>query len=41
MPFFAVPRIYADELSVENEYYINTFFKNLSPEINVFIVGSI
>ena len=39
MPFFAVPRIYADELSVENKYYINTFFKNLSPEISVFYCG--
>ena len=39
VPFFAVPRIYADELSEENKYYINTFFKNLSPEINVFYCG--
>ena len=39
IPFFAVPRIYADELSVENKYYINTFFKNINPEINVFYCG--
>ena len=39
IPLFAVPRIYADELSVENKYYINTFFKYINPEINVFYYG--
>ena len=38
-PIFAVPRIYSDELAVENPNYLVDFYKNLNKEIFSFYCG--
>ena len=38
-PIFAVPRIYSDELHVENKNYLNDFFKTVNKNVQVFFTG--
>ena len=38
-PIFAVPRIYSDELNIENKNYLNDFFKTLNNNVQVFFTG--
>ena len=38
-PIFAVPRIYSDELNVENKDYLNDFFKTINKNVQVFFTG--
>ena len=38
-PMFAVPRIYSDELNVENKNYLTDFFKTVNNNIQVFFTG--
>ena len=38
-PIFAVPRIYSDELHVENKNYLNDFFKTVDKSVQVFFTG--
>ena len=39
LPIFAVPRIYSDELNVENKNYLNDFFKTVNKNVQVFFTG--
>ena len=39
IPIFAVPRIYSDELNVENKNYLNDFFKTVNKNVQVFFTG--
>jgi len=38
-PIFAVPRIYSDELNIENKNYLNDFFKTVNKNVQVFFTG--
>ncbi len=38
-PIFAVPRIYSDELNIENKNYLNDFFKTVNNNVKVFFTG--
>ena len=38
-PIFAVPRIYSDELNVENKNYLTDFFKTVNKNVQVFFTG--
>ena len=38
-PIFAVPRIYSDELNVENKSYLTDFFKIVNQNVQVFFTG--
>ena len=38
-PIFAVPRIYSDELYIENKNYLNDFFKTVNKNVQVFFTG--
>jgi len=38
-PIFAVPRIYSDELNVENKNYLVDFFKTVNKSVQVFFTG--
>ncbi len=38
-PIFAVPRIYSDELNVENRNYLTDFFKIVNENVQVFFTG--
>ena len=38
-PIFAVPRIYSDELNVENKNYLTDFFKTVDKNVQVFFTG--
>ena len=38
-PIFAVPRIYSDELNVENKNYLKIFLKQLHKNVQVFFTG--
>ena len=39
MPIFAVPRIYSDELNIENKNYLTDFFKTVDKNVQVFFTG--
>ena len=39
IPIFAVPRIYSDELSIENKNYLTDFFKTINKNVQVFFTG--
>ena len=39
MPIFAVPRIYSDELHIENKSYLDDFFKIINKNAQVFFTG--
>ena len=39
IPIFAVPRIYSDELYIENKSYLNDFFKTINNNVQVFFTG--
>ena len=38
-PIFAVPRIYSDELNIENKNYLNDFFKTVNKNVQIFFTG--
>ena len=38
-PVFAVPRIYSDELNLENKSYLKDFFKTINKNVQVFFTG--
>ena len=38
-PIFAVPRIYSDELNLENKSYLTDFFKKVDKNVQVFYTG--
>ena len=38
-PIFAVPRIYSDELNIENKNYLTDFFKTVNKNVQVFFTG--
>ena len=38
-PIFAVPRIYSDELNLENKNYLADFFKTVNKNVQVFFTG--
>ena len=38
-PIFVVPRIYSDELNVENKNYLTDFFKTVNKNVQVFFTG--
>ena len=39
-PIFAVPRIYSDELNIENKSYLSDFFKTVNKNVQVFFTGN-